>query len=103
MVTYSSSSEICGDRIFLFFTVEADVVVLNLVTHIFNVSDNFPLRWVQRQATTTKKKEFRSVLDFTPIFPEKIKTYSGGEVPKWLPTPLKSEKKIYCIILHHYQ
>jgi len=50
-----------------------------------------------------KKKEFRSVLDFTPIFPEKIKTYSGGEVPKWLPTPLKSEKKIYCIILHHYQ
>lgn len=42
VVTYSPSSEICGDRIFLSFTV-ADVVVLNLVMHIFNVNNNFPL------------------------------------------------------------
>lgn len=92
MVTYSSSSEICGDRIFLFFTVEADVVVLNLVTHIFNVSDNFPLRWVQRQATTTKKKEFRSVLDHSHIPRENKDVFWWGG-SKMVTYPIKKWKK----------
>lgn len=53
LITYGPIWEILGDRVFLSFTIGADVVILGSVMSILNLNYSPMLRWAQRQTTKT--------------------------------------------------